>query len=460
MGFCRRAARRSDPQRVRFVSTRGAAPGVSFREALFAGLSPDAGLYVPETLGAIDFEALRGASLVDIGTAIVAHFAGDELPRPAIARLLTDALDFPIPLLPLDDRVSVLELFHGPTFAFKDVGARVMARLMAHFNDDRQPITVLVATSGDTGSAVAQAFYGLAGTRVMVLFPDGAVTPVQEAQFATLGGNVTAVAVAGTFDDCQRLTKEAFADQTLSQRARLTSANSINVGRLLPQMFYYAQAALQYVEPPAISVPSGNFGNLTAGLFAWKMGAPIARFVAATTINDTLPRYLETGQYQARPSVVTLANAMDVGNPSNVERMRWLFNDDVSAMREMITPSVHTDSDVRRTIRDVWNRHGYVCDPHTAIAYLGLSSLTGERARPGTAAGGLPGRPGSARGDGGVGGHRAVFLATAHPAKFRETVEPALGLEVPLPPPLAAALTRPRLVERIEPTLTALRAVL
>jgi threonine synthase len=446
---------------MRFVSTRGRVPGVSFRGALFAGLAPDGGLYVPETLGTLDFEALRGASLVDVGTEIVAHFAGDELARPAIARLLTDALDFPIPLVPLDDRIAALELFHGPTFAFKDVGARVMARLMAHFTDEDQSLTVLVATSGDTGSAVAQAFYGLAGTRVIVLFPDGAVTPVQEAQFATLGANITAVAVAGTFDDCQRLTKEAFADRALSQGARLTSANSINIGRLVPQIFYYAQAALQYGDKQvAISVPSGNFGNLTAGLFAWKMGAPIARFVAATTINDAVPRYLATGQYQARASVATLANAMDVGNPSNVERMRWLFADDVEAMRAVVTPSVHTDSDVRRTIRDVWNRHGYVCDPHTAIAYLGLASLTGERARPGTPAGPLPGTFGSARGDDAVGRHPAVFLATAHPAKFRETVEPALGQAVPLPPALAAALTRRRLVERIAPTLTALRAVL
>jgi threonine synthase len=446
---------------VRFVSTRGAAPGVSFREALFAGLAPDSGLYVPERLGTIDFEALRGASLVDIGTEIVAHFAGDQLPRPAIVRLLADALDFPIPLIPLDHRISVLELFHGPTFAFKDVGARVMARLMAYFNDAQQPLTVLVATSGDTGSAVAQAFYGLAGTRVIVLFPDGAVTPVQEAQFATLGGNITAVAVAGTFDDCQRLTKEAFADEALSQRARLTSANSINVGRLLPQVFYYAQAALQYGDTlPAISVPSGNFGNLTAGLFAWKMGAPIERFVAATTINDTLPRYLATGHYQARPSVATLANAMDVGNPSNVERMRWLFADDVNAMRAVITPSVHTDSDVRRTIRDVWNRHGYVCDPHTAIAYLGLSSLAADHVAAGTADAAPATRPDAARRDGAIGGHPVVFLATAHPAKLRETVEPALGQDVPLPSALAAALTRPRLVERIEPTLTALCAVL
>lgn len=434
---------------MKFASTRGSAPSVSFSRALFAGLAPDGGLYVPERLEAMRFEGLRGASLVDIGTEITASFAGDEIPRPVIARLLADALDFPIPLVRLDDRISALELFHGPTFAFKDVGARVMARLMSYFNDDARPLTVLVATSGDTGSAVAQAFFGLAGTRVVVLFPEGAVTPVQEAQFTTLGGNVTAVAVAGSFDECQRLTKEAFADQALSTHARLTSANSINIGRLLPQVFYYAQAALQFGDKrPTISVPSGNFGNLTAGLFAWKIGAPIGRFVAATTINDTLPRYLETGRYAPRPSVPTLANAMDVGNPSNVERMRWLFADDAAAMRAMITPSVHTDSDVRRTIRDVWSRHGYVCDPHTAIAYLGLSSAPGVHPPPDAEHMGPDTR------------RPALFLATAHPAKFRETVEPELGHEVPLPPALAAALARPRIVERIAPTLTALRAML
>lgn len=421
---------------MHFVSTRGHASPASFAEALFAGLAPDGGLYVPESLARIGFEGFRGASLVELGTEIAAHFVAGEVPRLALGRLLAAALDFPVPLIPLEGQTRVLELFHGPTFAFKDVGARVMARLMAHLNTDERPLTVLVATSGDTGSAVAQAFFGVAGTQVVVLFPEGAVTPVQEAQFTTLGGNVMAVAVAGTFDDCQRLVKEAFANPDLSADARLTSANSINLGRLLPQVFYYAHAAVQGDKPAVFSVPSGNFGNLTAGLWAWKLGAPIEGFVAATTINDTVPRFLDSGRYEPRPSVPTLANAMDVGNPSNVERMRWLFDDDVAALRAVVTPSVHTDANVRLAIRDIWTRHGYLADPHTAIAYLGLSASTASAEVP------------------------RIFLATAHPAKFRDTVEPIIGESVPFPPALAAAMTRKRVVVRIGPTLAALRALL
>jgi threonine synthase len=261
------------------------------------------------------------------------------------------------------------------------------------------------------------------------------VTPVQEAQFATLGGNVQAVAVSGSFDDCQRLAKEAFGDGRLRDRARLTSANSINIGRLLPQTFYYAQAALSGPEPVVFSVPSGNFGNLTAGVMAARMGAPIRHFVAATTVNDTFARYLASGRYEPRPSVATLANAMDVGAPSNLERLRALFDDDVAAMRRAITASVHTDAQVRDAIRIIWARHGYLSDPHTAIAVLGLAAA-----------------PLSAT--------RRIALATAHPAKFRETVELVIGEPVPLPAVLAAALERQRLVTRIAPTIRALRELL
>jgi threonine synthase len=406
-----------------FVSTRGNAPAVTFREALLTGLAPDGGLYVPQSLAPVDFEDLGDASLVEVATAIAVAFIGRELPRGDLERLLGDALNFPIPLALVGERVAV-ELFHGPTFAFKDVGTRVMARLMAHFNQADEPLTVLVATSGDTGSAVAHAFHGLAGTRVVVLFPEGAVTPVQEAQFTTLGGNVTAVSVNGTFDDCQRLAKEAFADERLRTRVRLTSANSINIGRLLPQSFYFAYTALQSSRPVVFSVPSGNFGNLTAGLLTWKLGAPIRQFVAATTINDTVARYLETGRYEPRPAVATLANAMDVGHPSNVERMRWLFGDDLHAMRRMITASVQRDEDVRRTIHDVFEHYGYVCDPHTAIAYAALNGVQDAS-------------------------HPLAFLATAHPAKFKETVEPEIHAHIPLPRALAEAMARPRIVERI-----------
>lgn len=411
---------------MKFISTRGRTPAVDFKTALFEGLAPDGGLYVPDAL-----EALPPASLNDVGVA--GYFVGDEIPPDRLETLLAEALNFAIPLVTVRDRLMALELYHGPTFAFKDVGARVMARLMAHLHTERDPLTVLVATSGDTGSAVAHAFFGVEGTRVVVLFPEGQVSRVQEAQFTTLGGNVTAVAVNGTFDDCQRLVKEAFSDPALRARARFTSANSINIGRLVPQIFYYVRAARS--QPGAVmSVPSGNFGNLTAGLVAWKLGAPIGGFVAATTVNDTLPRYLATGRYEPRPSVSTLANAMDVGNPSNVERIRWLFDDDIHAMRRMIATSVHTDEDVRLAIAELWHEHGYVADPHTAIAYLGTKRVPADRP--------------------------AVFLATAHPAKFGDVVEPIIGQPVPLPPALEEALSKPRLVERIHPALRALRALL
>jgi threonine synthase len=422
---------------MHFVSTRGGSEPVSFRRALFDGLAPDGGLYVADRLDPLDLRDLAGADLVSVGSEIASRFVGDDLARTRLARLIAEALDFPIPLVQLEPTLSVLELFHGPTFAFKDVGARVMARLMTALNADDRPLTVLVATSGDTGSAVAQAFHGLPGTRVVVLFPRGGVTAVQEAQFATLGGNVQAVGVTGTFDDCQQLVKDAFADAGVRRDVQLTSANSINIGRLLPQSFYYVHASLTHAgHEVVVSVPSGNFGNLTAGVMAWRLGAPIARFVAATTVNDTFPRYLATGRYEPAASIATLANAMDVGRPSNVERLRHLFDDDVVRMRAVIDSSVQTDADVRRGIGEVWDRYGYVCDPHTAIAYLGVNDT---------------GRSNSAE---------RIFLSTAHPAKFRETVEPVIGRPIPLPPPLADALDRPRLVEHIEPTLKALRPLL
>ena len=419
---------------MRFVSTRGKAPPATFRQALFAGLAPDGGLYVPEAFDRIPFGEFEGATIIDIGTEIAGRLIGDEIPRPELMRLLSAALDFPLPIVALGE-VAALELFHGPTFAFKDVGARVMARLMTYLSSGNSAFTVLVATSGDTGSAVAHAFFGLEGARVVVLFPERGVTPIQEAQFTTLGGNVTAVAVDGTFDDCQRLVKEGFADDDLRRRMQLTSANSINIGRLLPQVFYYAHAAVQNRKPAVFSVPSGNFGNLTAGLWAWKMGAPIRGFVAATTINDTVPRYAASGQYEPRPSVPTLANAMDVGNPSNAERIRWLFNDDVDALRRVVATSVQTDADVQQAIRDIYKRYGYVAEPHTAIAYSGLADPPDRELK-------------------------QIFLSTAHPGKFRETIEPLIGHAIALPLPLEEALHRPRSVDRIPAQLDALRELL
>ena len=417
-------------------STRGEAPPVTFRDALFAGLAADGGLYMPDRIDPLDtatLNRLRGRSVAAVGTEIAAHVVGSEIPRQALERLIGQALDFSIPLVRVGDRYA-LELFHGPTFAFKDVGARVMARLMAHFVEPGDALTVLVATSGDTGSAVAQAFAGVAGTRVVVLYPAGQVSDVQEAQFATLGGNVQAVAVQGTFDDCQALVKEAFSDARLRDAAQLTSANSINVGRLLPQVFYYAWGALE--QPDAVwSVPSGNFGNLTAGLIAKRLGFPIAHFIAATNVNDVVPEYLASGVYAPRASVRTVANAMDVGAPSNFERIQALYAGRVDRVRADIRGVAFDDARVTAAIADVHARHGYLLDPHSAIAWLGLRSA-----------------------DRGV--RSAVFVATAHPAKFRETVEPAIGHAVELPPALREALTRPRLITRIAPRLTELAHLL
>jgi len=417
------------------VSTRGKAPAVSFREAVVAGLAPDGGLYVPRTLPRLSdawWQRQRGRVFQDVAVAIAEEITGDEIDRGVLSSLIRDALNFPVPIVKLDDRLSVVELFHGPTFAFKDFGARTLARLMAHLNQGGDPLTVLVATSGDTGGAVAHAFFGVPSTRVVVLYPEGQVSEVQEAQFTTLGGNVTAIAVRGSFDDCQRLAKEAFSDRALSSRVRLTSANSISLGRLLPQSFYYAYAALQSNEPPMISVPSGNFGNLAAGVMAWKLGAPIATFSAPTTINDTVPRFLASGRVDPRPSVPTLANAMDVGNPSNLERLQWLFGGDVAAMRRLISSTAHSDDEVRRAIAELHHRFDYVADPHTAIAFLGTRHDQ----------------------------RRTLFLSTAHPAKFREVVEPVVKETVQLPAGLADTLMRPKVALHIDPHMAELAELL
>jgi len=409
---------------MKWISTRGGSPPITFIDALFAGTAPDGGLYMPEHLDplpAATVDRLRGADIVEIGTTIGAHILRDEITRQALEPLIREALDFPVPVVKVTDRISVLELFHGPTMAFKDVGARVQARLLHHFTDGT-PLTILVATSGDTGSAVAQAFHRVPDSRVVVLYPEGQVSDVQEAQMASLGDNITALAVRGTFDDCQRLVKQAFADDGLRSHVWLTPANSINLGRLLPQVFYYFLLnGLDGERGPIVSVPSGNFGNLTAGLIAKRLGLPIAQFVAATNVNDAVPDYLESGVYEPRPSIATVANAMDVGAPSNFERVQSLYNSNLTALRKDIVGFAYEDSQVIAEIGRVYREHGYVLDPHSAIAWLALQDRLAEQ-------------PGA----------RGVFLATAHPAKFREVVEPAIGRGIDLPRVLADAISRPR----------------
>ena len=455
---------------MRFVTTRGQTPPVSFKTALFEGLAPDGGLYVPETIeawSASELSRLKNRTLTEAAMRALRPFTRGELDATVFEAVIAAALDFPIPLVRLDGldpNIYALELFHGPTLAFKDVGARVMARLMASLYMGDDPLTVLVATSGDTGSAVAHAFHAVPYTRVVVLYPNGRISPTQEAQLTMFNdeadGNVRAYAVAGSFDDCHRLTRQAFGDADLRARMTLTSANSLNVGRLLPQMVYYFHAVAQVtaigaeLAPPGasaasaaiasssaliFSTPSGNFGNLTAGLMAKRSGLPIDRFIAATNINDVVPQYLSTGRFVPRSSVQTLANAMDVGNPSNFQRMSWLYGGDLDRMRRDVAGACATDDDVRSTIRDVYETRGYLLDPHSAIAYRGLVGRVRQEGR-----------------DGRVG----IFLATAHPAKFSEIVEPIIGRAVETPEPLAHALALPRHIIRIDAGLEAVKRVL
>ena len=433
---------------MKLVSTRGEAPPSDVRSALFRGLAPDGGLYQPASLPRAGREltaGLRDGRWPETAAAVARLLLSDEWEQAELETIVSEALDFRVPLRRVGDRIHVLELFHGPTLAFKDVGARFLARSMASIRgtSDEPPPTVLVATSGDTGSAVGDAFRRLTDFPVVILFPEGRISRRQQRHLERLGGNVTAVAVDGTFDDCQRLVKGAFADEELRERARLTSANSINIGRLLPQIFYYfhALASLETdvrAGEVVVAVPSGNLGNLTAGLMAKRMGLEADRFVAATNRNDVLPRYLETGRAEARPAVSTPSTAMDVGDPSNLERLRHLYEDDVARIRDDLTATSHGDDVTRRTIAAVHDRHGYVLDPHTAVGWRALEDD-------------LRGRPKST----------GILLATAHPAKFPEVVEPLVGGGVSAPQRWADALERGEArAVRMEPEAEALRELL
>ncbi len=404
------------------TSTAGRSAPVNFREALARGLAPDGGLYQPVSLpafGASHIESWRGLPLSALAIRLAAELLAGEFPEPVIERLVGEAINFPAPTVEVEPGHFVLELFHGPTLAFKDFGARFLARLFGHLlGETGTRAMILVATSGDTGSAVAQGFFGVANIRVVVLFPSGKVSPFQQAQMATLGGNITAVGVPGTFDDCQRLVKSAFLDSGLAS-LRLSSANSINIGRLLPQSFYYVASYLEVTrrvgDPVVFSVPSGNLGNLTAGLLAQRMGLPIARFVAASNVNDVLPEFLATGAYRARPATPTLSNAMDVGDPNNFPRLMALHDGDLARVRENVEGVVVDEAATRATIRDTWRRTGYLLDPHGAVGYA-----AGQRF--------IARRPGTAQPDCPV-----VSLATAHPGKFGAAIREELGFEPELP---------------------------
>lgn len=403
-----------------YYSTKKSTAEVDLKHAVTKGLADDNGLFMPEKIEKFDagfFKTIDQLSFQEISFEVALKFFGSDVEHSKLKELVFDAINFDCPVVPVQKNIASLELFHGPTLAFKDVGARFMARLLAHFLDKSDNlVNVLVATSGDTGSAVANGFLGVKGIQVYVLYPKGKVSTIQESQFTTLGQNISAIEIDGTFDDCQRLVKSAFLDAELNRKMTLTSANSINVARFLPQAFYYFNAFARNTQKDkelVIAVPSGNFGNLTAGLFAKRMGLPIHKFIAANNQNDIVYNYLKTGKYEPRDSVQTIANAMDVGDPSNFVRVLDLYKHNHAAIAADITGCRYSDNEIRETMKRVYSECGYLLDPHGACGYQALEDHLGKN-------------------------QTGIFLETAHPAKFTETVEEVIGKgNVPLPEKLA-----------------------
>ena len=414
---------------MKYYSTNGKAPIADLQKAVVKGLAEDRGLYMPERINKLPkefFDNIEKMSFQEIAYAVASAFFGEDVDPDALHDIVFDTLSFDCPVVKVKGNIYTLELFHGPTLAFKDVGARFMARLLRYFTRDSRnsresrgsrEINVLVATSGDTGSAVANGFLGVEGIHVYVLYPKGKVSPIQECQFTTLGKNITAIEVDGVFDDCQALVKNAFMDAELNQHMKLTSANSINVARFLPQAFYYFNAYARMKEQGkadnlVMCVPSGNFGNICAALFGHEMGLPIKRFIAANNANDIFYKYLQTGKYEPKPSKQTLANAMDVGDPSNFARIYDLYGKSHQRITSLISGSTYTDEQIRQTIRTCYEETKYILDPHGACGYQALA-------------------------DGLKDGEIGVFCETAHPAKFKEKVDEILGIDVEIPERLA-----------------------
>jgi len=396
---------------MRLFSTNSPETYVDFGEAVLRSLPADNGLYMPESIPALGegfWKDWKSLDFQEMAYRVVSCMLQGVIPEPELRKIVTEAVNFPAPVIRLDGSRHVLELFHGPTLAFKDFGARFMARIMAWLNrESESPLTVLVATSGDTGGAVAHAFHHVPGTRVVILYPAGKVSGLQEKQLTALGGNITALEIDGSFDDCQRMVKAAFLNQEVSKACNLTSANSINISRLIPQMLYYFEAARQFEKPPVFVIPSGNFGNLTALLLATRMGLNVEHVVAATNINDVVPQYLSSSKYQPRPSIPTVSNAMDVGAPSNFARMKEVFGGEWQAMKKSISGFAYDDEVTRAAISEVYEKFDYVMDPHGAVGYLAAQAW-------------LKGHPED----------NTVILETAHPAKFPETIIAQLGVGV------------------------------
>jgi threonine synthase len=425
---------------MKFRSVLGKSPSVSFREALFRGLAPDGSLYIPENIPWLHIphaDDVVSQRYPLVAAEVLSAFI-DDIPVKEIRGMAERAFNFPIPLIRLEQNLFLLELFHGPTLAFKDVGARFMARALSYFLErEEQNLTIAVATSGDTGSAVAHGFFNVPNISVFVFYPSGKISRLQEQQMTTLGGNIHAVEVEGTFDDCQHLVKRALSDQSLVRERNLTTANSINLGRLIPQITYYVWAMILYREAlgevalhghgPVVTVPSGNFGNLTAAVYSMRMGASIARFISASNANEVVPEYFKTGMFQPRPSVQTFSNAMDVGNPSNFARLQALYGNNLQEMQRDITAVSIGDGETLTEMRRTYDRCGYVLDPHTAV---GVAAARKVRQSVSLA-------------------EPTIVAATAHPAKFPEVVAKALTSSVPLPPQLEEAMSRPKQSVRI-----------
>jgi len=400
-----------------------------FHDAVIRGLAPDRGLYFPEKIPQLPqsfFTDIENMSIPEMAYKVIKPYVGNQILKEKLMEIVSETLDFDFPIVEITDDIAALELFQGPTLAFKDVGARFMALSLGHLNkDSNENITVLVATSGDTGGAVANGFLGVKGVNVVILYPNGKVSEIQEKQLTTLGQNITALEVDGVFDDCQEMVKNAFLDSGLSN-VNLTSANSINVARWLPQMFYYfiAYRSLKQKNRKLVfSVPSGNFGNICAGIMGQQMGLPIDYFIASTNVNDSVPRYLETGTYKPQPTIPTLSNAMDVGNPSNFIRIQKIFNNDVEKMKKVLSSYRYTDQETKKALKEIYDLKGYVADPHGAVGYLGLKEFMTKQNK----------------------GFYGVFLETAHPVKFLDTVNKTLKLNVEIPKRLKSTLSKDKM---------------
>ncbi|MAU70868.1 MAG: threonine synthase [Pseudozobellia sp.] len=402
---------------MKFYSLNKKAPAVSFKEAVIRGIAPDKGLYFPESFTPLPdsfFEQIEELSKEEIAFNAIHQFVSEEIPNDELREILKNTLDFDFPVVEIEENVATLELFHGPTMAFKDVGARFMAQCLGYFSKgEKNELTVLVATSGDTGGAVANGFLGVDGVKVVILYPSGKVSDIQERQLTTLGQNITALEVDGTFDDCQKMVKTAFLDDSILSEMKLTSANSINVARWLPQMFYFLFAykqAKKQGKPIVFSTPSGNFGNICAGLVAQKLGMPVDHFIAATNVNDTVPQFMVTKEYTPKPSKATISNAMDVGDPSNFIRIRHLFDDNFEKLSDNLSSSSFTDDETRSAMSAIYDKSGYVADPHGAVGYLGLKKHQESH-----------------------GETYGIFLETAHPVKFLDVVEKTINKKVAIP---------------------------